>query len=89
MFFHSFVWRRTNTSESDGALGFFTSIDKNDVRVVIELKDSNTNLDKKQNRSNHLTPVEQGFMYAHKNGTKCGWVIVSNFVETRLYKSNS
>lgn len=27
--------------------------------------------------------------YANKNGSKCGWVIVSNFIETRLYKSNS
>lgn len=33
--------------------------------------------------------MEQAFSYANKNGSKCGWVIVSNFVETRLYKSNS
>ena len=33
--------------------------------------------------------IEQGFSYANKNGSKCGWVIVSNFVEIRLYKSNS
>jgi hypothetical protein len=55
----------------------------------VELKDARTPLDKKQNRSSHLTPVEQAFSYANKNGSKCGWVIVSNFVETRLYKSNS
>lgn len=79
-----------DASEADGALGFFLGAHElNDVRVVIELKDANTNLDKKQNRSNHITPVEQGFSYANKNGRKCGWVIVSNFVETRLYKSNS
>lgn len=63
--------------------------EKEDIRVVIELKDARTSLDKKQNRSSHLTPVEQAFSYANKNGSKCGWVIVSNFVETRLYKSNS
>ena len=79
-----------DTTESDGALGFFyKSTGKKDVRVVIELKDARTPLDKKQNRSNHLTPVEQAFNYANKNGSRCGWVIVSNFVETRLYKSSS
>lgn len=79
-----------DTTESDGALGFFyKETGKKDVRVVIELKDARTPLDKKQNRSSHLTPVEQAFSYANKNGSKCGWVIVSNFVETRLYKSNS
>lgn len=79
-----------DASEADGALGFFSEYNKvNDVRVVIELKDAKKDLDKKQNRSNHLTPVEQGFSYANKNGSKCGWVIVSNFIETRLYKSNS
>ncbi len=79
-----------DTSEADGGLGFFSEnpiVD--DIRVVIELKDAKTPLDKKQNRSSHLTPVEQAFSYANKNGSKCGWVIVSNFVETRLYKSNS
>ena len=79
-----------DTTEADGALGFFyKDTGKKDVRVVIELKDARTPLDKKQNRSSHLTPVEQAFSYANKNGSKCGWVIVSNFVETRLYKSNS
>jgi type I restriction-modification system DNA methylase subunit len=75
-------------SQADGALGFFTA-DVNIVRAVIELKDAKTNLDKKQQRSNHLTPVEQAFGYANKNGSGCGWVIVSNFVEIRLYKSSS
>lgn len=79
-----------DTTESDGALGFFyKTTGKKDVRVVIELKDARTSLDKKQNRSNHLTPVEQAFSYANKNGSKCAWVIVSNFVETRLYRSTS
>lgn len=79
-----------DTSEADGGLGFFSETPKvDDIRVVIELKDAKTSLDKKQHRSSHLTPVEQAFSYANKNGSKCGWVIVSNFVETRLYKSNS
>ena len=79
-----------DTSEADGALGFFyKSTGEKDVRVVIELKDAKTSLDKKQNRSSHLTPVEQAFSYANKNGSKCGWVIVSNFIETRLYKNTS
>jgi type I restriction-modification system DNA methylase subunit len=75
-------------SEADGALGFFGAKAK-DVRAVIELKDANSDLDKKQNRSNHLSPIEQGFSYAYKNGSSCGWVIVSNFREIRLYKSSS
>ncbi len=79
-----------DTSEADGGLGFFSkSTGKKEIRAVIELKDARKSLDKKQNRSSHLTPVEQGFSYANKNGNKCGWVIVSNFVETRLYKSTS
>lgn len=77
-------------SEADGALGYFNNSAKlRDIRVAIELKGASISLDKKQNRSSHLTPVEQGMSYAHKNGSKCGWVIVSNFIETRLYKSNS
>lgn len=78
-----------DTTEADGALGFFHGSGKKDVRVVLELKDARTPLDKKQNRSSHLTPVEQAFSYANKHGSKCGWVIVSNFVETRLYRSTS
>lgn len=79
-----------DASEADGALGFFSkSANSKEVRAVIELKDAKKDLDKKQNRSNHLTPVEQAFTYANKNGAKCGWVIISNFITTRLYKSNS
>jgi hypothetical protein len=72
-----------------GGLVFLEIHKVNDVRVVIELKDAKKDLDKKQNRSSHLTPVEQGFTYAFKNGSKCGWLIKSNFIETRLYKSNN
>ncbi len=70
----------------DGILGFFTNEGK-DCRVVIELKDSKTNLDAKQNRKgDSRTPVGQAFDYATKyQGIE--FVIVSNFKEIRLYKS--
>jgi len=77
-----------DSTQADCGLGFFTS-NSRAVRAVMELKDANCDLDKKQHRSNHLTPVEQAFQYSHKNGSGCGWVIVSNFVEIRLYKSAS
>lgn len=78
-----------DATTSDGALGFFTS-DITDIRVVIELKDANTNLDKKQKgRDNKVSPVEQAFSYAPKSGKKCNWIIVSNFVEIRLYHTSS
>jgi len=77
-----------DTTEADGALGFFTA-DTKIVRAVIELKDASTYLDKRQHRKNNQSPVEQAFSYAHKNGSGCGWVIVSNFTEIRLYKSSS
>lgn len=77
-----------DSTVADGSLGFFTN-DTRDVRAVIELKDAKTDLDKKQNRARHLTPVEQGFSYAYKNGAACKWVIISNFKEIRLYRSNS
>ena len=70
---------------ADGSLGFFTE-DSKDIRVVIELKDANTNLDEKQHRFNdNRTPVEQAFSYAPQSGKRCKWVIVSNFLEIRLY----
>ncbi len=76
-------------TRADGALGFFTS-SINDVRVIIELKDGKTCLDKKQTgRDGNMTPVEQGFSYAPKIGKKCRWVIVSNFKEIRLYHSSN
>jgi hypothetical protein len=71
----------------DGVLGFFTQTSK-DIRVIIELKDSKTNLDSKQNRKNdNRTAVEQAFGYVAKyQGIE--FVIVSNFTEIRLYQSN-
>ena len=79
---------KTDGTKPDGVLGYLTTTNK-DIRVVIELKDAYTNLDHKQNRKNdNRTPVEQAFSYVSKSGGNCKWVIVSNFVEIRLYPSN-
>lgn len=73
----------------DGALGFFKIENKEiqaDVRVVIEIKDAKTDLDKPQSRKNdNRTPVQQAFDYANSLGGSCRWIIVSNFLELRLY----
>jgi len=73
----------------DGALGFF-KMEKGailaDVRVVIELKNAQTDLDKPQQRKDDKqTPVQQAFDYANSLGGACRWIIVSNFKEIRLY----
>ncbi|MFC4321317.1 Eco57I restriction-modification methylase domain-containing protein [Litchfieldia salsa] len=79
---------KVDGTKADGALGFFTE-NIEDIRVVIELKDAKTNLDKKQHaRDSKLSPVEQAFSYASKSGKRCKWVIVSNFREIRLYHSS-
>lgn len=79
---------KTDGTKPDGVLGYLTAENK-DIRVVIELKDAFTNLDHKQNRKNdNRTPVEQAFSYVSKCGGKCKWVIVSNFIEIRLYPAN-
>lgn len=80
-----------DSRKPDGAIGYFNVEEDLSTNVygVIEMKSANTNLDKKQNRAdNKQTPVEQAFSYAPKYGKKCKWVIVSNFVEIRLYKSD-
>ncbi len=82
-----------DSSKADAALGFFKIKDKQeiekDVRVVIEIKNARTTLDKPQNRPDFKgSPIEQCFMYAAKAGEKCKWVIVSNFLEIRLYLAN-
>ncbi len=74
---------------ADGSLGFFSQT-STDVKAVIELKDGKTNLDERQNRHNDTrTPIEQAFSYQHKIGKSCKWVIVSNFIEIRLYHHSS
>ena len=78
---------KMDATKADGSLGFFTDTIQ-DVRVVIELKDAQTNLDKKQKGHNNQTPVEQAFSYQYKM-KNCRWVIVSNFKEIRLYYSHT
>lgn len=73
-------------TRADGALGYFTKDHNNDItRAVIELKDANTPLDKKQSsRKDYDSPVSQAFSYSSKFD-RCDWIIVSNFKEIRLY----
>jgi type I restriction-modification system DNA methylase subunit/REP element-mobilizing transposase RayT len=79
----------TDSQKADGALGFFTmqnGAKTSDIRAVIELKGTKSDLDKPQNRKDDKhSPVEQAFAYGSKTGGKCRWVIVSNIVEIRLY----
>lgn len=72
----------------DAILGFCNLEEDRIVRAVIELKGTSVNLDKNQNRKDFKgTPVEQAFSYVSRLGGKCDWVIVSNFIEIRLYHS--
>ncbi len=76
-----------DSMEPDGSLGWFTK-DQKLTRVVIELKDAHTSLDKKQSsRAGKLTPIEQAYLYSTKY-EGCNWIIVSNFKEIRLYNKN-
>lgn len=78
-----------DATAADGALGFF-SPESDDIRAVIELKSAKTDLDAKQRRKNdNRTPVEQAFSYVPKSGKKCNWVIVSNYIELRIYHAKS
>lgn len=86
--------RETKTNvdgqKADGTLGFFDKKGKKDIRALIELKGANINLDARQKRvGDTRSAVEQAFGYAPKYGANCQWIIVSNFKEIRLYKSNS
>ncbi len=67
---------------------FFTQ-EKTDIRGIIELKSATADLDAKQSKGyQKQTPVEQ-VSYAPKHGKKCQWVLVSNYVELRLYHASS
>lgn len=80
---------KVDGKKADAALGyFFSDKEKDDVRVVIEIKDAKTDLDTKQNRAGNQTPVEQAFSYVPKMGGNCKWVVVSNIKEIRFYSSN-
>jgi Eco57I restriction-modification methylase/TaqI-like C-terminal specificity domain len=84
-------WNEMSGQKADATLGWFTtsSIEKNVslVQVAVEIKDANTPLTKSQRRDGNLSPVQQGFKYKPQY-TNCKWVLVTNFVEIRLYKDN-
>jgi hypothetical protein len=74
----------------DGILGFFERVENEEIRgheAVIELKGPQVSLDRDQKRqgTTYKSPVDQAFSYTNKLD-KCKWVIVSNFMEIRLYK---
>lgn len=53
--------------------------------MVINLKGSEADLDKPQQRKNDKrTPVDQAFDYAKRSGD-INWILVSNYDEFRLY----
>lgn len=74
---------------ADLGLGFFDDglYQYEWVKVVVEFKGSDTNLDKKQASYGGQSPVDQWFWYktSFKN---CPWLIVSNFASVRLYRDN-
>ncbi len=78
-----------DSKEPDAILGFFTQQDRKDIRAVIELKDSKTDLDRIQNRLEKISPVTQAYEYARKAGENCKWIIVSNIQTIRLYNKES
>lgn len=76
-------------TKPDGALGLFHVSEKgieNQIQIIIEVKDTNTVLDKAQNRQAlKITPVDQAFLYASKMGMDCQWIVVTNLKEIRFY----
>lgn len=71
----------------DARLGWYgPGMDR--TRAVLELKAAGADLDAKQGASyGRLTPVEQAFGYAAKVDG-CRWVLLSNFLELRLYRTD-
>ena len=71
----------------DARLGWFgPAMDR--TRRVLELKGPGVDLDAKQGAGyGRLTPVEQAFGYAARVDG-CRWVLVSNFIEVRLYRTD-
>ncbi len=86
----------TDSTKADAALGFFSIVPnpagaenqqglvKQDVRAVIEIKDSKEDF----NTHKKDSAVSQAFSYVAKSGERCKWVILSNFKEIRLYASH-
>jgi type I restriction-modification system DNA methylase subunit len=70
----------------DATLGYFSK-DYKRVIAVVEIKDSNTPLDKPQRREGSLTPIQQAFKYKPQY-KDCGFVIATNFYEFRLYRDD-
>lgn len=76
----------TDSTKPDATLGYYLIDNEKDTRTIIELKGAKIHLDKDQKRKDFRgTPVEQGFSYFPKFSRKCKWLIVSNYVEIRLY----
>lgn len=69
--------------KADIWLGIFWE-EINLMKVIVELKDAKTSLDKPQQRAWNLTPVQQAFKYK-PYFRECDFIIVSNFIETRIY----
>jgi type I restriction-modification system DNA methylase subunit len=69
----------------DLALGKFTADKKNDeISAVFELKGAKTkNLDAIMS-GRHISPVQQAWNYA-RDVRGCQWILVSNYLEVRLY----
>lgn len=79
----------TDATKPDAILGYFGTDNKRISCAVIELKSATQHLDKIQYRKDFKgSAVEQAFRYAHKLGSKCNWIIVSNFIEIRLYNAS-
>lgn len=68
---------------ADGAVGFFTP-DKARIVAPIELKSASTDLDRSRSAATGFSPVQQGWRYADEI-PGCKWIIVSNYIEIRLY----
>jgi len=83
------AWTPIGGKIADAALGFFPEgvYIAEWVQVAVELKGCGVQLDKRQNRQDTQTPVEQGFGYK-TSFSSCKWLIVSNFFVTRLYRDN-
>lgn len=77
----------------DASIGYFSTDHNNelieDVRMVVEIKGPQVNLDKKQNRKDFSgSPVDQAFGYSYRVGSSCKWVMVTNLLELRLYRAD-
>lgn len=83
-------WNEVSGQKADATLGYFNAndIDKNVslVQVAVEIKDANTPLTKSQRREWNLSPIQQWFKYKPQYNN-CKRVLVTNFVEVRLFKN--